>query len=114
MLVSKKPVVVNGWEFENIFDFDVFLDSLNIFRLESEPDFFLIFKIKLIMILIVFEEFNENGFSPVLIKVHVRANVVNIEFGRGIVDTQHLETVGEVILYLKCMELVLDHHRFQA
>ena len=46
--------------------------------------------------------------------MHVRADVIQVVFGRGIIDAQHFETVIEVILYLQGVVLVLYHYRLKA
>lgn len=66
------------------------------------------------MILILLKQFNEDSFGPILIKMHVGADVIDVVFGGGIVDSEHLETVGEVGLYLQRVVLVLGNDGFQA
>jgi hypothetical protein len=108
LFFSKQPVILNRRELDNSLNLDLFFDSLKVFGLENELGLFLVFEVHLIIVLILFEQLNKYLFGPILIKVQIGSNVVDVVLGGGVVDFEQFETVVEVGLDLECVVLVLD------
>ncbi len=86
LFFSKQPVILNRRELDDSLNLDLFFDSLKVFGLENELSLFLIFEVHLIIVLILFEQFNEYLLSPILIKVQIGSDVVDVVLGGGVVD----------------------------
>jgi hypothetical protein len=63
------------------------------------------------MILILFQQFDNYFLGLVLIKMHVRPQVIYFELGRGVTDPKLSETVNQIKRQLLRMVLILEYDR---